>query len=290
MDDDGPLTIEFMNGTPTSEYDLVVACDGATSRTRAMGFGCGVRDHIHPVNAWAAYFSISKDLLHGSRMGHACSSPPGRFVGIGPDNKPGVNRVTMMSIHPRKDPDATLPFRRAARQGDAALKEHVAKRFAGAGWEIDEVTKGMMETDDFYASELVQVKVPSLHRGRFVLVGDAGYATGPTGTGTSIALAGAYLLAGEVCKHKGDLAAGLQGYEERMRPLISEMQQIPPGVPGMMAPQTAFWTWVRNTLFTFVCWAMALGSKFSWVGGLLGSWSSAFGSDKSGLPDYEWVS
>ena len=37
--DDGPIKVEFANGLRTSDYDLVVACDGATSRTRAMGFG-----------------------------------------------------------------------------------------------------------------------------------------------------------------------------------------------------------------------------------------------------------
>lgn len=44
--EDGPVTIEFANGAPTAEFDLVVACDGAMSRTRAIGFGCGARDHI----------------------------------------------------------------------------------------------------------------------------------------------------------------------------------------------------------------------------------------------------
>lgn len=70
-----------------------------------------------------------------------------------------------------------------------------------------------MKSEDFYASEMVQVKVPSVYRGRIALVGDAGYAPGPTGTGTSLAIAGAYLLAGEVGRHKDDLAAGLRSYE-----------------------------------------------------------------------------
>lgn len=39
--DNGPIKVEFANGLPPSEYDLVVAADGATSTTRAMGLGCG---------------------------------------------------------------------------------------------------------------------------------------------------------------------------------------------------------------------------------------------------------
>ena len=60
--DEGPITVEFANGLPTSKYDLVVACDGATSRTRAIGFGCGVRDHVNPTNCWTAYFLWNKIL------------------------------------------------------------------------------------------------------------------------------------------------------------------------------------------------------------------------------------
>jgi 2-polyprenyl-6-methoxyphenol hydroxylase-like FAD-dependent oxidoreductase len=74
-----------------------------------------------------------------------------------------------------------------------------------------------MEATDLYTSEMVQVKTPSLYKGHFVLVGDAGYAPGPTGTGTSLAITGAYVLAGEMCKYKGDLRAGLRGYEEYVR-------------------------------------------------------------------------
>jgi 2-polyprenyl-6-methoxyphenol hydroxylase-like FAD-dependent oxidoreductase len=143
-DEDGPLTVEFANGLPTSQYDLVVACDGATSRTRAMGLGCGVRDHIKPTNCWAAYFSIKQDLLQGSKMGHSYSAPGGRWIAVGPDPS-GVNRVALMGIHPRDNRDATLPFREAMKQGDKALKQFVAQHFQGVGWKTDEVVNGMME-------------------------------------------------------------------------------------------------------------------------------------------------
>jgi 2-polyprenyl-6-methoxyphenol hydroxylase-like FAD-dependent oxidoreductase len=46
----GPITVDFAHGLPRLKYDLVVACNGATSRTRAMGMGCAVRDHIIPTN------------------------------------------------------------------------------------------------------------------------------------------------------------------------------------------------------------------------------------------------
>ena len=288
--DDGPLTVEFENGLPTSDFDLVVACDGATSRTRAMGLGCGVRDYIEPTNCWAAYFSIKQDLLKGSKVAQGYSAVGGRFIGVGPDPS-GVNRVGLMSIHPRNDRDATLPFREAVKQGDDVLKQFVAQHYESAGWKTVEVVRGMLETGDFYASEIVQVKPPSLYKGRFVLVGDAGYAPGFTGGGTSLAIAGAYLLAGEVgIKYKGNLAAGLEGYEEQMRPIIKDLQKVPPLVPTILAPQTAWGIWLRNNIFAFIA---NIAAFIAWTRTLEFAqrfFAGAFAStNKYRLPDYEWV-
>ncbi|MCJ1360699.1 MAG: hypothetical protein MMC33_010708 [Icmadophila ericetorum] len=280
--DNGPVTVEFANGLPTSEYDLVVACDGATSRTRAIGLGCGVRDHIQPTNCWAASFSIEQDLLEGSKMAQSYSATGGRFFAVGPDPS-GVTRVTLMAIHPRDGCDATLLFREAMKQGDDALKHFVAQHHKGAGWKADKVVKGMMEAGDFYANEIVQVKTPSLYKGRFVLVGDAGYAPSFTGTGTTLAIAGAYVLAGEVGKHKGNLAAGLRGYEERMRPIIHDMQKVPPLIPTIFAPQTAWGIWLRNNIFALITWTRILEFAQEFFA------SSFASTDKYGLPEYEWV-
>jgi 2-polyprenyl-6-methoxyphenol hydroxylase-like FAD-dependent oxidoreductase len=122
--ENGPITVEFSSGSKTSEYDLVVACDGATSRTRAMGFECGVRDHIVPTKCWAAYFSIKQDLLQGSKVGQGYSAVGGRFISVGSDPS-GSSRVMLMGMYPRDERDTTLPFRQAMNQGDDALKKYL---------------------------------------------------------------------------------------------------------------------------------------------------------------------
>lgn len=278
---DGPITVEFLNGMPASDFDLVVACDGATSRTRAIGLGCGVRDHIRPTYAWAAYFTLARDIVNGSRIGQAYSAVGGRTIAVGPDPS-GGNRVLFMGVQPRNDETVLRPFREALKQGDDATKQFIARHCEGMAWKCQEVLKGMMETDDFYASEIVQVHTPCLSKGRFVMVGDAGYAPGPTGTGTSLAMAGGYVLAGEITKHKGDLAAGLRAYEERMRPIITDLQKIPPLVPAIFAPYTAWGLWLRNTLFAIICWTKAISFAEKYF-------ASAFAeTDKYKLPEYEW--
>lgn len=279
---DGPVKVEFANGLSTSEYDLVVACDGATSRTRAIGFGYGIRDYVEPVNIWAAYFSIKKDILQGSRIGKGFSVPGGLFMSLKMDPS-GVNRVMLMGVHPRNESDIIGQFREATKQGDSGIKQFIAKRYSGVGWKADEVMEEMMQTNDLYASELVQVKTPSLHRGRFVLVGDAGYAPGPTGGGTSLAMAGGYLLAGEICKHRGNLSAGLEGYETQMRPIITELQKIPPIMSTAMAPQTAWGVWLRNQIWALLAWTRVLEFAQRFLAGAFAN------NDETKLPEYDWV-
>jgi 2-polyprenyl-6-methoxyphenol hydroxylase-like FAD-dependent oxidoreductase len=281
-DGDGPITVEFRNGFPTSDFDLVVACDGGTSRTRAIGLGCGVRDHIRPTYSWAAYFSLRRDILNGSQIGQAFSAVGGRTIAVGADPS-GGSRVIFMGVQPRNDNTIMQPFRQAIKRGDDATKEFIAQHCKGMAWKCDEVLKGMMEADDFYASEIFQVHIPNLYKGRFVMVGDAGYAPGPTGTGTSLAMAGAYVLAGEICKHDGDLAAGLRGYEEQMRPIIKDLQKIPPLVPAIFAPYTAWGLWLRNTMFAIICWTGIIDFAQKYF-------ASGFAeTDKYKLPEYRWV-
>lgn len=284
--DDGPVTVSFLNGTPTAEYDLVVAADGSTSRTRALGFNVGVRDHIKPLNCWAAYFTAPQSLLPPGDPGAAHNAPPGRFFGIGqaPGGE-GTKGITITAL-PENDSGATVPFREAQKQGDASLKQFVADHFRDAGWRANEIVKGMWDSKDFYASEIVQVKPPALSRGRFVLVGDAGYASGFIGTGTSLAMCGAYVLAGEVLAHAGDITAGLEAYEQRMAPIIKNMQTLPPGIRSFLAPQTHWGLAVRNVILRLVCFGMRFGKYFSWVTGWFGS---AFAKDDFHLPEFEWV-
>lgn len=281
----GPAKVQFANGTPDAEFDLVVACDGATSRTRAMAFGCSVRDHISPMGAWAAYFTTKNDLLNGGRIGLACSAPGGRALTLGPDQA-DANRAMAMRVHSRGDDPELDKFRLANKEGTDELKRFISQRFQDVGWKSPEIIAELMDSDDLYASELCQVKISRLFKGRVVLVGDAGYAAGPTGTGTSLAMAGAYVLAGEISKHGQDIEGGLKAYQERMQPIIKDMHVIPSGVLSFLAPQTSWGIVVRNLIFFAVCWA----SKFAFLLGWLGSaWGAAgFGKDKYDLPDYNF--
>ncbi|KAJ5745975.1 hypothetical protein N7520_011157 [Penicillium odoratum] len=225
--EDGPVTVEFTGSMPTAQFDLVVACDGATSRTRSIGLAVVPATMLSPQIAGEPISVLIKISVMVARIGHAHSAVGGRFMAVGV-NPAGGTRIIFMGCNSRSDLESILPFRKAMKEGDDAVKNYISQHYQGVGWKANEAVRSILASGDFYAIEFVQVKTSTLSKGHFVLVGDAGYAPGLTGTGTTLAIAGAYLLAGEVCKHEGDIDAALRGYETQMRPLINDLQKISP--------------------------------------------------------------
>ena len=80
-----------------------------------------------------------------------------------------------------------------------------------------------------YFDAVGQVTAPRWSSGRVVLLGDAAYCPSPLGGGgTSLALIGAYVLAGELASRPGDTAGALHRYEELLRPATEQAQKLPP--------------------------------------------------------------
>jgi len=92
--------------------------------------------------------------------------------------------------------------------------------------------------------------------------------TRATVTGMSVALAGSVCPGwrGLVSEHGGELEAGLRSYEERMRPIVRDMQRIPPLMPAVFAPYMAWVLWLRNAVFALICWSglVGLAHKYLW--------------------------
>lgn len=113
-------------------------------------------------------------------------------------------------------------------------------------------------------------------------IGDAGYAT--PGAGTSHAIEGAYILAGELSKvgTPDEIPAALGRYENILRPLVEPNQQLPPGAPQILNPQTGWGISVLNTLL----WGVYKTSAHKLFGGFSGVPTAGKDSE---LPDYDWV-
>jgi 2-polyprenyl-6-methoxyphenol hydroxylase-like FAD-dependent oxidoreductase len=64
--------------------------------------------------------------------------------------------------------------------------------------------------------------------------------------GTTLALTGAYVLAGELSRHD-DHRDAFHAYESIMRPFVRKAQKLPPGVPRLAHPRTRRGVRLLNT-------------------------------------------
>jgi 2-polyprenyl-6-methoxyphenol hydroxylase-like FAD-dependent oxidoreductase len=79
------------------------------------------------------------------------------------------------------------------------------------------------------------------------LAGDAGYCASPlSGMGTSLALVGAYVLAGELAAAGGDHQVAFPRYESELAPYIKACQDQAIGGAKWFVPDSRSWLWFRN--------------------------------------------
>ena len=103
----------------------------------------------------------------------------------------------------------------------ARQKDQLRGAFDGMSAQVDRWLEEVERTPTFYFDAITQLELTSWSAGRVTLVGDAGYCPGPAvGGSTSLAVYGAYVLAGEIAKAGGDPAVAFAGYEATMVPSV----------------------------------------------------------------------
>ncbi|MFJ9844121.1 FAD-dependent monooxygenase [Kitasatospora sp. NPDC101155] len=225
------VTVRFENA-PARRFHLVVGADGLHSVVRRLAFD-PEENHYRPLGGYTAWFTVHDPALaRGLDSWFLMYNAPGGLVAAArPGRLPGEVKVALSFR------SAPLTFER--RDG-AAQRRLLTERFAEAGWEVDRLLAGMSTAEDFAFDSYGQIHLDHYTRGRVALLGDAGYSPSPlTGPGTSLALVGGYLLAGELASSAGDFAAAFARYEELMRPYVARAQELPPGGMNGYAPDTA---------------------------------------------------
>lgn len=225
IDDDGEqASVTFASGAIES-FDLVVVAEGVGSRTRELVFPGG--NDPRWMDLTIAYFTIPR-WPDDNRMWRWYNATDGRSVSLRPDAH-GTTRASLtLSQAPNGEHEWT-----AARQ-----KAYLRERFADAGWQAERVLAGMDGTQDFYFDVLRQVRMKRWSKGRVVLTGDAAWCATPlAGIGTTLAVTGAYVLAGELDRG-GDVSAASERYEAAMRPMVEDGQGVPKFGPRLMHPRS----------------------------------------------------
>lgn len=206
-------------------FDLVVAAEGIGSATRALVFRDAAQRR--PLDLYMGYFTIPR-AASDTKVARWFNAPGGRSVFLRPDNT-GTTRVVLTILQKPTGYEQQRP---------AQQKAFLKSRFADAGWETPRVLAGLDAAEDFYFEAIGQVKMARWSQGRVVLLGDAAWCASPiSGLGTSLALVGAYVLAGELSRHD-DHAEAFAAYERIMRPYVTQAQDVPALGPRIAQPQT----------------------------------------------------
>lgn len=247
---DDVVKVHFSSGK-TENFDLLIGADGQWSRTRRMLFGEEGEKALHPLGGeCSAYFITDIEMEKGEEYMATLYMAPGRR-GI----MTRRHSSSSLQVYIGGAPGPTSRLKNTKRGDVKEEKEALKELFKGAGWKSDEIVGSMMEADDFYLERMGVVKLERWSKGRVVLCGDAAYCPSPkTAMGTTSALVGSYILAGEISKHcglahsnggesngKDDLGAALKEYEEKFRPFMEQVQKglLEEKGPDMM-PTSAF--------------------------------------------------
>jgi 2-polyprenyl-6-methoxyphenol hydroxylase-like FAD-dependent oxidoreductase len=158
----------------------------------------------------------------------------------------------------------------------AAQKDILRSRFGDDGWECPEILVRLEATDDLYFDAVSQIRMPRWSRGRVALIGDAAYSPSLlAGAGSAFAMLGAYILAGELKKARGDHMVAFAGFEGAMRGFIEKEQKSAAGFAQSFAPKTALGIFLRDRVLD----TMRIPALADWI-------VRRFFANAFNLPDY----
>ncbi|KAI1380456.1 FAD/NAD(P)-binding domain-containing protein [Hypoxylon crocopeplum] len=233
--DEKGVDVTLSDGT-TGRYDLVIGADGQWSKTRRIMFGDEAgNDMFKRLNLYAAYWTIPRQAGDDG-LARFFAAGKGRNVMSRTGDLP-YTQVYFMIRTPSEEVRQSVE-----KQSTETQKEVFERLFRDIEYcHMDRFLKGLRESTDFYAHSLGQVKAPHVVKGRIALLGDAAACASPvSGMGTTLSLITAWMLAGELARHKGDVPLALQAYDANVRPYVEELQKLLPGIPAVMTPQSGW--------------------------------------------------
>lgn len=231
--DDGGVDVSFERGTPR-RFDLVIGADGLHSNVRRIVFG-EERQFAKYIGAYLAVISLPN------------------YLGL-KDNTIALGAVDRMaayySAQHMEDARAVFLFR-SARELDvhhrdvARQKQLLQEAFAGMGWEVPRLLREVEQATTFYFDSITQLCMDSWSRGRISLAGDAGYCPGPAvGGSTSLAVVGAYVLAGELAEAGGDHVRAFAAYERELGDYVRRSREFAIHAATNLIPSSQFQLWM----------------------------------------------
>ncbi|GAB3442966.1 FAD-dependent monooxygenase [Streptomonospora sediminis] len=210
-DDGDGVDVRFASGR-TGRYDVVIGADGQHSAVRKLVFG-HERDCARHLGVYIAIAALPSEA--GNKGFNSIYNVPSRMAGIF-----RYKDTALAAFQFRSEP---LDYDRHDRD---AQKKILTDIYADhTSWRIPELLDAVRDDPEFFFDSASQIDLSTWHRGRVVLIGDAGYSAAfLSGRGTSLALTGARFLAEELDRCGGDHTAAFERYEARQRPYVTFAQ------------------------------------------------------------------
>ncbi|MGH3392399.1 MAG: FAD-dependent monooxygenase [Actinomadura sp.] len=224
--------VTFENG-PARHVDLVVGADGLHSNVRRLVFGQESRFSAF-IGAYLAVMSVPREL-----------NPEREFLG-----HLDVGRVAGLYGARHLDDARAVFLFRSAHELDyhhrdiPRQQELLREAFTGMHPQVDRWLTELDRTPAFYFDSISQLRMDTWSRGRVTLVGDAGYCPGPAvGGSTSLAVLGAYVLAGELAAADGHHERAFASYEQELAELVRRSRAFALGAAKSIVPESRLGVW-----------------------------------------------
>ncbi|PSR97339.1 hypothetical protein BD289DRAFT_107731 [Coniella lustricola] len=281
--DEHSVKVKLSNGDE-AEFDVLVAADGQWSRIRKQHFPA--KDlKLLDTNMYCVYFTMPR-LPGDSDWWTVHVAPGSRIVTTRPDSH-GTYRgmfTHMPTTAAQKQAwqaaaTASISFSEKDNNSNNISNEQyrrkiqqetVKRTFADAGWQTPRLLAGMSEAQDFYFQTIQQIRMARWSNNRIVLVGDAAYCPTPlTGAGATLAIEGAYVLAGELSRLRDGEhpVRAFEAYDEVFRPWVDTKQMFWQWAANAAHPKTGLGLWILQAALWVICKLV----KVAWVVKLSGA-------------------
>jgi 2-polyprenyl-6-methoxyphenol hydroxylase-like FAD-dependent oxidoreductase len=237
QDEEG-VDVTFERGS-SRRFDLVVGADGLHSIVRTLMFGdeaqferyCGYQFGVFTTDNYLGLDEASMQMY----------SVPGKRVVL---RSTRGNQV-LVAFFLFKQPTQL----RYDHDDLEQQKQLITDVFTSEGWEVPRLLEKMQTAPDLYFDAVSQIRMERWSQGRVVLLGDAGYCPALlSGQGSSLAMMGAYILAGELKEALGDHQRAFPQYEQAFRPIVRREQKQAGSSARFLVPATPLGLWVQTHL------------------------------------------
>lgn len=218
------------------EVDLVIGADGLHSRVRRLCFGAEAEREVL-LGYHVAAFEV-RGYRPRDELVYVMHSVPGRQV-----SRFTMRGDTTLFLFVFRDEYLLTQAPHSNEQKKAVLK----RAFGDAGWECPQILAALEAAYELYFDRVSQVRMPRWSQGRVALIGDAAACVSLlAGEGTGLAMAEAYVLAGELQRAQGDHHAAFARYQERLHSFLEDKQATAAKFASSFAPKTAVGITLRN--------------------------------------------